>query len=150
MQEIAWKGPNFRQYKKTSRWYLTVSIFFLIFLIWSFWEKNFIFSAFLIITYSIVIHLAKTKPILIEFKIDGEGISIGNKKYFFPEFKSFYILEKNKREILILRKKTLGSQISLPLKRGIAENIKKILSQKIEEEEMEEPWIDIFLKKIGF
>jgi len=150
MKEIIWKGPDSYYYQKSPTWYIFVSLFFLSILIWAAVHKDFIFIVFIILSYTTIIYVSKRKPKLITFKIDEQGICIGNKKYKFSNLKSFYILKGEKRNLLIVRKKTLGNQITLPIKKSIVEHIEKALSSKIKEEEMEEPWIDKFIRKIGF
>jgi len=147
MNQVTWKEPEFDYYPKNYKWYVSVIIFFILMLIFAWWQKNILFFIFSVIALILVLYLEKKKPQLIEFKLDSEKLTIGEKEYLLKNFKKFFI--RDSKELLLMKK--TGIKMKIPIKKDLASQIKQILTaRKIKFEPMEESLLDTILEKLGF
>ena len=90
IQEIIWQIPEYEYLPKNSSWHWLSLMIVIILLAFAFWQKNFLFAVFIIISFLAVNYLANRFPTIWQIKINNKGISIGlpNK----PESDKFYPL----------------------------------------------------------
>jgi len=88
--EIIWQIPEYEYLPKNSSWHWLSLMIVIILLAFAFWQKNFLFAVFIIISFLAVNYLANRFPTIWQIKINNKGISIGlpNK----PESDKFYPL----------------------------------------------------------
>ena len=90
IREIVWQIPEYEYMPKNSSWHWLSLMIVIILLAFAFWQKNFLFAVFIIISFLAVNYLANRFPTIWQIKINNKGISIGlpNK----PESDKFYPL----------------------------------------------------------
>ena len=148
-KEIIWKGVSFSYKSKGFSWFFFVSLFFFLIFLFALWQNNFLFALFIVLAGIMTIVLAKKKPKLLEFKLNDQGITIGDKTYLFKDLEGFYINEEKKPE-LFLKRKIPFLNFKIPIRNKDLSEIKEFLKQRLPEEKIEDSLIDIFIKKIGF
>ena len=150
--EIEWQAPAFEFREKTPDWYwslglLTVAIFIATIVV-----HNFLFGFIVLLSgFSLALYGAK-KPETVTFKIDSEGIKIGNKIYDYKNLKCFWIDSHPpyRNNILIESKKPLMPQLTMPLGNVDQKKIKEFLTRFIGEKEINEPIAITLARIIGF
>lgn len=87
-----WKVQEYERHERGLLWYLFMLVFGSLFIVYSIWTKDFLFS-FIIILFGIILFLqAYQEPLQVIFAITELGIIIGSRFYDFSEFKYFYII----------------------------------------------------------
>lgn len=152
LAEIQWAAPEFEKQLKTTAWFLTVGIFALFFFTIAFLMESLIFAVLIVIAIFTVFVYAVKEPPIITFKINGEGIMIGEKLYPYEDIDSFWIFytPPSPKELSVKSKKTLSLMIKIPLAEQDPIAIRQALIKFIPEEKQEESLADIIARGIGF
>jgi hypothetical protein len=155
MNEIQWRAPEYEYYPKSLAWFWGTIIIAILFLILSILQKNFLFSVFIIISEILILIWASFEPKIINFKINNEGISVGENNFYnfdtISSFSSTLSVLPDLTEIKINFKNKLSFNISILIPTNIVEDVKKIFYEKnIPEVEHEEHFIDSLQKILKF
>jgi hypothetical protein len=151
-QEIAWTASEFIANHKNAGWYLVLfavigAVAGLTFVLTGDWVS----SATIVVVGGLFAILAGKKPRQLSYRLDGGGITIGDKFYPYHDFKSFTILHEG----------TIGCINLLPLKRFMPElsiyyppdeekKILDVLTASLPNDQKEEHGFDRLMKKIRF
>ena len=102
---ITWVAPDFVYYKKSTNWYITISVIALVLIMIFYFTK--IYSGIAVVLAAILALFmnANTKPENIEYTINNNGISFKKKKFTYNDLKSFYLSNKSGFFRLILEQK---------------------------------------------
>jgi hypothetical protein len=155
MNEIEWNAPEYEHYPKSWAWFWTTIIVAILLLVISIWQKNFLFSVFIIVSEILILIWAGFEPKIIKFKITNDGVLAGeNNFYSFNNISSFSSTTSTTPDLTIIKlnlKNKLSFNISILIPTNIVENIKKIFYEKnIPEIEYEEHFIDSLQKILRF
>lgn len=152
--DLTWEAPEFEFEEKTVSWYWITIIAAVLILAMAIWQKNFLFGVFVVIAEILVIVWANRKPDMVVFFMNEKQLTIGEQKsYPYSEIYGFAIEEEGEGEwatlVLEFNKKLRPvARISIP-KVKLPE-IKKILSNFVDEIEIEKSLVDSFQKFLGF
>jgi len=144
---LSWKTEEFVQIERSWVWYLVGGIIALGLLILSVIYRQWLLAIIVILLSLVLVQLSKTKPAEVEVKITEKGIIDKDKFHFFTEFKSFGILESQRR-LELDAKKIFAKSLSIPIGDVDIKKIKDILSQRLIEVEKKEMWIDKLSKAL--
>jgi len=152
IRAVTWEAPEHHHIEKGGDWFWVVGIIAVSGAAVAFFLGNFLFALLIIIaavTFSLV---AIRIPRIIPFSVSVRGILVGDAFYPYPTLDSFYIDEINYEEpqLLIKAKKFYLPLIVLPLPDEYLHDIDTILSERLPEEELKEPLINIILEFFGF
>ncbi len=140
--------------EKEFGWYFFIGLTALIIVIFAFWKNNFFFALFMIIAAILVMIFGSKRPTVHTFKIDGHGISIGNKFLPYSRISNFSIRNHPQRggprEIVIRKKSAVNPFIHMPAEKYMISHAREILSEHIPEEDFNETFADIFADFLGF
>lgn len=102
--EIAWPGPEFIYYPKTTSWYITIIMLALGIAGFFIWQKQYISAGTIVVIAIAMIILARAKPKIIQYTLNSSGITFKNKTRPLTDFKSFWIVEGDVISTLYLEK----------------------------------------------
>ncbi len=148
---FSWTTEEFIKYQKTPLWFVVAGLIGLVVLTIAIFMKSYLF-AILILIFSFLVYIeALRKPRKINFKISNFGIYFLNNFLPFEDLKSFWVFEKPEFPILSLEyKRPLKPKLSIPLGNLEINEVKKVLSEFIEEKEQKESLMDIMAEKLRF
>jgi hypothetical protein len=151
---ITWEIKRVDAKEKTDKFYIMIIIAMAILLLFSVWQKNFLFGVFIILTCSTIFYFASQKPETYSFSINDMGIIIGNNEvvYEYDKFSHFDIFEYgagNDYEILLVFKTKLRPILRIRIYKNDKEKIKEFLLLKLPQKKTEPSILDIFSRKIG-
>lgn len=87
-----WQHPDYVVYHKDFRWY-AISLVLLVFAVaWTVIDANYMFGAFLILFYLVLLMFENRPPEMVEFAITPEGIKSGKSFHYYRDIDCFYII----------------------------------------------------------
>lgn len=93
--ELRWSAPEFLYRHKTPWWYWKSMAVALLFLAFSVWQKNFLFSFFIVLAEILIIVWGNRGPLPIEFAATDKGLHIGETKFYdYSRFTGFSVTDK--------------------------------------------------------
>ncbi len=93
---LKWQAPEYEHFEKSVSWYWLSLTFTIILVLISIWQRNFIFSLFLVIAWPIIVFISHQPPVMWDFEMDDDAIKVGkNKFYRFAEMYGFDINNYN-------------------------------------------------------
>ena len=151
-KEIIWIAPEFEYRPKDVGWYWMSIIVAAFFILAAIWQKNFLFAIFIIVAEAMMLYWARQLPPHIEFKLDDKGLLLGkNKFHAYEEMSGFSVIEKmGSWELILKTKERIQPFIKISIFENDAEDIKKLLKERLEEMEFPESIVDHISKIIGF
>jgi len=158
---IAWQAPEYEfQPKKDVSWYWLSLIAAIILFAVAIWQKNFLFGVFVVLAWVVVIKLADRPPLIWDFKIDEEGISIGlfkgeageNKFYPYSDIDYFDIHEGNGdyKGLALKFKSRLSPILKINIRPEEEEKIKAFLLKFLKQKTIEPSLLDSISRLIRF
>ena len=148
-QRIKWQIPEYRSPQRSKNWYITALIFLTLAIFFSLFEitgwklvflgkdSNFLFIIILLMSAVIMYIYEKKPPLMINIKLDQEGVTVGQKFYDYSEFKNFCVLYRPKQSLKRLYlefKNSAKMRISLPLRSLDALSVRNFLARYLEED----------------
>lgn len=114
---IDWLVPEYREHKRSRRWYVIASLVFISLLVYSLFTANFLFSILLIIAAIIITLQDKKHAPKINFAITKNGIALGSQFYEYTKIDSFWIFyEPNEAKTLFFEfKNKIRPRLPIPL-----------------------------------
>lgn len=140
-KKIEWKAPEYHYHEKDSNWFWVLGIIALALMLAALILESFLFAALIIISGFTVAIYGVRRPHNIKFTLDPRGILVGEKLYDYESISHFWIeyTPPNRKELLIVQKKTFSSVITIMLEDADPELIRDYLLQYLKEEKIEEP-----------
>jgi hypothetical protein len=130
MEKITWKVPEYPEYTRDMRWYLTAAGIGLIFLIYAIYTGNFMFAVIIIMGVLISIISSYKKPANINFTLSDEGVRLGEAFWPWQKFQSYWIVGEGKEKNLGLDLKNwLFTDLYIPITDVTAEEAEKFVSK---------------------
>jgi len=135
----SWKIPEYEKHDRTKKWHIIASVVFVLLLIYSFFNSNFLFAIILVAVATITILRDGQNPDSLIFSITEEGIILGEKFYDYDEIKNFAIIYKPKQKVKNIYfefKSSVKLRLSIPLENmnplPIRKNLLKYLPEDME------------------
>ena len=150
-EDEIWQAPEYIHKEKTSEWYWSVVILTLTGIVSAYMFGNPLL-AFLILLIGFTMALfGARRPKMISFGISDRGIRADNILYPFQTLWSFWILEKEHENLLLLKsRKKISTQIAIPLGDIDTEQMREFLLDYLVEEDDEESIAQRFMDYLGF
>lgn len=89
---FSWRYPEFVVYHKDKRWYVISLIVLALALAGTIYTKNYLFSAFLVLFYLMVLLYDNRPPEEIDFIITDDGVKNDNTFYYYKDIDHFYVI----------------------------------------------------------
>ena len=92
--EIRWSASEFVSHDKTTGWYIVLGIIAFVIAGIMFAITREVFSVVVVLVLAVALGVfGALKPRTLEYAIDGEGITVGDKHFTYDMFRSFAIIE---------------------------------------------------------
>lgn len=115
---LKWQFPSFQRHERSPVWYIIAGLVAIALFVYAIVAKNFLFAIIVILIAIIVIAKDFISPQQVEFKVDEDGVSIGDRTYRFREFGMFWLAyEPPQVKMLYLEFKS-GVRPSYPIPLG--------------------------------
>lgn len=150
INEFYWRAAEYNLKKKDINWYISLFLISLILIIFAILQKNFLFIIFILLTTSFLIYLNRTKPRILDFKVDSLGVNIGQElflKYEDLEGFGFYEKQDSLDELVLKTKKGISHYFFIPIDKTSKDKVKEILIKKIPEFQYEPSLIDLMFDR---
>ena len=152
-KEINWRAAEYEHSRQDpSRHWLIIGVFIIVFA-FALWQKNFLFAIFIALAVAMIIIFRRTKPQVLEFKINDEGIRIGDNNFYgYDKFEHFSARSNPNRldEIVLRKKSSVNPYLRVPIDSKLMIEAKNILGQKLPEVEYQESILDLITDWLGF
>jgi len=132
----SWKIPEYREYNRSKKWYIIAIIILIALLFWAIITSNFLFAIILIVAGITFSMHDRKKAQEINFDIQENGITIGEKKYSYNSFTNFWMYyEPDEAKTLFLEfKNKIRPRLSIPLLNKNPLKIRAILLKYLPED----------------
>lgn len=151
-ESVSWSGSEFMENYKSPLWFMALGVVLLIisaviYLI----SKDIISIVFVIIMGILFAVMATRRPRQLQYYIDDQGVRIGQKSYFFSDYKSFsYHHHGAIGYVNLLPLHRLHNELSIYFPPENERQILDILADYLPNEQRKEDLIDRFTKLIRF
>ncbi len=149
---ISWATSEFIANQKNGLWYLGLLVFIgLISGITYLLSKDYISVAFIVIVGILFAVIAGRKPRQLQYSVDDEGIKVGQKSYFFTDFKSFSLQRHGAiGYVSLLPLHRFYNELSIYFPPENEEKIFEALAQHLPNEQRKETSVDRIAKLVRF
>jgi hypothetical protein len=149
---LTWSASEFVSRQKSGAWYTLVIIVFLAVAIGAWFMFHDIVSAIVIVLAGVALsYYGAHKPRQVEYEINHEGISIGQKHFQFSEFKAFSIVPEGAFEtVQLIPTKRFLPMTTLFFDPQDGDKIIDILGSHLPHQERKADAIDNLMRKIKF
>ncbi|MDI6717813.1 MAG: hypothetical protein QMD86_02080 [Patescibacteria group bacterium] len=149
---IRWQAPEFQYYPKDVSWYWMSLVAAIILVAIGLWQKNFLFSIFVIIAELLFLYFSNSYPKIWDFKLDEKSLMIGRKVYHYSEMEFFDIHPINDefKELVFKMKSKANPYLKIFTHYDDEEKISEFLSDYLERQEISLSIIESFGKLIRF
>lgn len=150
-QGVVWQALEYHHFEKSSDWYWILGIVAVTVTVLCILFGNILFGVFIILASIVGGVYAGRAPEIVESEISTKGIRFHKTFYPFDTLDSFWIEEEDVHpKIVVKSKKTLMTQILIPLGDMPADEIRAILLEYIPEIRIREPFLHKLLEYFGF
>lgn len=141
---LFWEGSEYEQYKHDRRWYVVASLLLAGIISYAVFTDSLVMAiTFILIGVVGYIYLTK-EPRHLEFRIDTEGVWVGNELYSFDDMESFWIFYEppTLKELSIQTRGSLLSRVQIPIHDVDPNDIRNTLVTFVPEEKHTPTLID--------
>lgn len=149
---ISWTASEFIAHEKTASWYGMLAIGAviiggLVYLV----TKDYISVAVVVVAAILLGVYGSHRPRELEYKIDSQGLTIGDKRYTFNQFRSFSVFpEGNFSSIVFMPLKRFSAPISIFYAPNDEEKILAVLNKMLPFEQTRRDAVDSLMRRIRF
>lgn len=149
---LAWSAPEYREKDRSVDWFWALGVIAVSSAVAAIIYKNYLFAVFIILAAVVLGFLAVRTPETISFKITAKDVEFGREKYPYQRLKSFFILEKDNNEsiLLVMSNRSVVPLITVPLGDTDPARVREVLSVYLPEEHTEEPTAHKIMEYLGF
>lgn len=149
---FSWEAEEYEHYEKNKDWYWSVGIVTIGFFVLAIILENWLFAIISFVGgFAVAVHGSK-KPKIVEFSITTRGIKADKILYPYDSLGHFWIHydPPNHRELYLISKKMIQTQITIPLGKADPNEIREHLLKFLEEKEIEESLFDTIARFFRF
>ncbi len=152
VRSIYWEAPEHNHIEKTGDWYWILWIIAIAGSVASIIFGNVLFGIVIILGAMTMFITSHRKPRVIPFEVSTRGIRIENTLYPYSALESFCLDEENipGPQLLAKPKKMFAPLLILPVPEEYVSEIEDIISPRLIEEYIEEPFSHRLLEFFGF
>ncbi|MFA6136362.1 MAG: hypothetical protein WC705_03360 [Candidatus Paceibacterota bacterium] len=149
---ISWEIKSHEEREKSQWFYFITLGVMVLLLVFSVWQKNFLFGIFIILATGTILFLSTQRPEVFLFKLSDKEISIGEETvYSYDRFNHFDIYEfgDGDFELFLVFKEKLKAILRIRIYKGDKEKIEEFLKVKLPQKKTEPSLLDLVSKIIG-
>jgi hypothetical protein len=152
LRSITWEAPQHHHVEKGNDWFFALAIIILAFMVAAVMFDSVLFALLIGLSGGALAVSAAKRPSVVPYAITVRGIRIEDRLYPFSTLDSYHIDEEDPRgpQLLVKSEKRLMPLIVMPLPPDHIDEIEDILKEKLEEEELMEPFLVKVLELFGF
>jgi len=149
---VSWTASEFIAHDKSASWYLGLAVAaailaFFVYVI----TRDFVSVAVVVAAGVIFGIYAAHRPRQLEYKLDHQGLTVGNKRYAFSQFRSYSVVpEGGISSITFMPLKRFGAPLSIYYPHEEEKKIMAVLGGSLPYEEPRRDTVDSLVKKIRF
>ena len=149
---VAWSASEFIAHHKSASWYIGLAVAALIVAAVIFLLTHDKISTGVIVLAAVVLGIfGARKPRVLNYKLDGAGLNIGQKFYDYNLFKSFAVIEEGAfSSIILMPMKRFMPSLSLYYAPDDENKIVDILAERLPFENRKQDAVDSFMRRIRF
>jgi len=147
---ISWVSPDFTSHDRSSSWYLMILVATAALVTYLVWQKIWTGVVVAIVFCLFLLLSSRQKPKDIKCSIYDDGVVVDDKVHPFEDFKLFWITYTDIPKIRLQQKGLFAGQIVLPLENVEMDQIKKLIADKLPEEDRGEDITDMINRIIKF
>ncbi len=149
---ITWEAPEHYHIEKSSDWFWALGIITIAAVIAAFFFGNTLFALLLGVGGFVLGLFATKEPKIIPYAVTMRGLRVGDSLFPYTTLVSFYLDEDDPigPQLLARTTRTFSPLIVMPIPPEYVDDIESILTLKLPEEYLEEPFINKLLEFLGF
>ena len=129
---MSWQAPEFVQTHKPAGWYLGFGAFFLVLILLALFTRQYLTVGLFAIMGVVLVIYANRTPRILKYQVTNYGVVLGEKKYLFDDFGSYYETSDYGQPVLeLVPNKRFGTLVSLPPAQNQVDELEKTLSQML-------------------
>ena len=151
-RSVTWEAPEHHHVEKGNDWFFALAIIIAALVIVAILFNDTLFALLIGLAGGALAVSAAKKPAIIPYAVTVRGVKIDDRLYPYATLDSYAIDEENPRgpQLLIKSERKLMPLMVLPIPPDHVDEIEAILSERLEEEELEEPLFVKVLELFGF
>lgn len=148
---LTWEAPEYHHYQRSTDWFWAVGIIAICIAILAFVYNNALFGILILLSTGILVFYTLREPDIINYEINQRGIMVGKELHPYLTIESFWLETRlGEPKIILKSKKNLLPYIIIPLHEESVEDVASILSEFLEEKELQEPASHKVMEYLGF
>ena len=148
---LSWQAPEFVQTHKPAGWYVGIVLFFGVLIALAIVTHQYITVGLFALMGIVLVMYSNRPPRVLEYHISNYGVMVGDKKYLFDDFSSYYEISDYGQPLLeLVPNKRFGTLVSLPPKTDEVEQVEQTLGQMLPKTESRQDYIDKLFRYLRF
>lgn len=149
---VTWEAPEHHHIEKSHDWYWALGILTIASTVTALFLGNILFGMLILIAGGILSIAAAREPQIIPYAVTARGVRVGNDLFPYSTLDSFYVDEDNPLgpQLLVKSKRLLMPILVIPLPDEVMDEVDEVISERLPEEELEEPFFNKLLEFLGF
>jgi len=148
---LQWSAPEFVQTHKPMGWYILFALFFLALIAIAVFTQQYITVGLFAVMGVAVLVYAHRAPRTLSYIISNYGVSVGEKKYLFDDFDSYYEANDYGQTVIeLVPNKRFGTLVSLPPAEHHLQEVEDTLSKMLPKVDNREDFVDKIFRKLRF
>ena len=151
LQSITWEGYPHYHAERGSDWFWILGIITIAVTVATVVLGDILFGIVIFIAGIVAGLQAMHEPKMIPFSITSRGITIDEKTYPYATLESFYIDDEHRHgpHLLIKSQKLFMPLIIVPLPEDAVDDVEEMIANRLPEEHLEEPLVNVILEFLG-
>ena len=148
-----WHAEEHNHQPKSSTWFIALAAFITLTVVFFIFIGNVIGAITIALVGGLVYFIAQKEPSMARYRIMVDGVAINNTLYHFKDLDAFNIVyEPDETKTVILRsKRTFSPLLHMEIGEADPVEIRDVLLEFVQEDqELEEPIVDIIARRLGF
>ena len=147
----SWEVDEYDQHERPKAWYVFMSIFGVVFVVYGMLSGNFLFALIILLAGIILFLQSHQTPLRVPIGITDLGVIVNNRFYSYSEFEGFYIIYNppEVKTVFLETTSLLRPTLRIPLMDQNPMDIRYTLGEYLVEdvEKEEEPAVDTFARR---
>lgn len=152
LRAVTWEAPEHNHNEKSGDWYWALGIIAIAGAAAALMFGSTLFAVVILLGAITMIIVAHREPKIMPFAVMTRGIRVGNDLYPYGTLESFYIDEDHPQGPMLLVKsgRLFMPLLILPIPEEHVDEIEDLISSRLPEEHLEEPFAHQLMEVLGF
>jgi len=151
-RSITWEAPQHYHLEKSGDWFFALLIITIALVVAAIFFGNFLFALLCGVAGATMAIAATQPPRIIPYAVTVRGVRIDEHLYPYTTLRSYHLDEDDFRgpQLLVMSQKHFMPLLILPIPEEFIDDIEEILTGRLAEEFIEEPFFNKLLEFLGF